>query len=223
MPYVKKNFFFCCQSSYVISRQKLLKSKIQKHTIDGNTKFYYPRKSQLNWLKIEKLVWKRSLFDDSADPGCLWRLTVNPTETLFFRKYQGCETSLSLQSPKILRRIVGSALRISNLYSRLMSLLNWPLTENVLNWDIFLFFLYIFWINRGYYTVARRYESILFSSGKTILFLPRENKFVSSSRRVMFFLLYRQKDMDKIIDFCSPKSNCDGSNLQYSNVRRCLQ
>ena len=81
----KKN---CCQSSYVISRQKLLKSKIQKHTIDGNTKFYYPTKSQLNRLKIEKLVWKRSLFDDSADPGCLWRgwrLTVNPTETLLLR------------------------------------------------------------------------------------------------------------------------------------------
>ena len=27
----------------------------------------------------------------------------------------------------------------------------------------------------------------------------------------MFFLLYRQKDIDKIIDFYSPKSNCDGS------------
>ena len=71
--------------------------------------------------------------------------------------------------------------------------------------------------------MARRYESILFSSGKTILFLPRENEFISSSCRVMFFLLYRQKDMDKIIAFCSPKSNCDGSNLQYSNIRRCLQ
>ena len=80
-------FFFCRQSSSVISRQKLLKSKIQKHTIDENTKFYYPTKSQLNRLKIEKLIWKRSLFDDSADPGFLWRLTVNPTETLFFRKY----------------------------------------------------------------------------------------------------------------------------------------
>ena len=34
--------------------------------------------------------------------------------------------------------------------------------------------------------------------------------------RVMFFLLYRQKDMEKIIDFYSPKSNCDGSDLQYS-------
>ena len=46
---------------------------------------------------------------------------------------------------------------------------------------------------------------------------------ISSSRRVMFFLLYRQKDINKIIDFYSPKSNCDGSNLQYSNIRHCLQ
>ena len=43
-------------------------------------------------------------------------------------------------------------------------------------------------------------------------------KFISSSRRVMFFLLHRQKDIDKIKDFYSPKSNCDGSNLQYSNI-----
>ena len=28
-------------------------------------------------------------------------------------------------------------------------------------------------------------------------------KFISLSRRVMFFLLYRQKDIDKIIDFYS--------------------
>ena len=30
----------------------------------------------------------------------------------------------------------------------------------------------------------------------------------------MFFLLYRQKDIDKMIDFYSPKSKCDGSDLQ---------
>ena len=47
------------------SRQKPLKSKIQKRTIYGKTKFYYRAKSQLKRLKIEKLVWKRSLFDDS--------------------------------------------------------------------------------------------------------------------------------------------------------------
>ena len=34
----------------------------------------------------------------------------------------------------------------------------------------------------------------------------------------MFFLLYRHKDINKIIDFYLPKSNCDGSNLQYSNM-----
>ena len=39
----------------------------------------------------------------------------------------------------------------------------------------------------------------------------------------MFFLLYGQKDIDKIIDFYSPKSNCDGSDLQYSNIRHWLQ
>ena len=52
------------------SRQKPLKSKIQKHTIVGKTKFYYRAKSQLKPLKIEKLVWKRSLFDDCW-PGVL--------------------------------------------------------------------------------------------------------------------------------------------------------
>ena len=33
-----------------------------------------------------------------------------------------------------------------------------------------------------------------------ILFLPRENKIHIFSRRVMFFLLYRQKDIDKVIE-----------------------
>ena len=47
------------------SQQKRLKSKIQKQTIVGNAKFYYRAKFQLKQLKIEKLVWKRSLFDDS--------------------------------------------------------------------------------------------------------------------------------------------------------------
>ena len=72
--------------------------------------------------------------------------------------------------------------------------------------------------------MARRYE-FYFRVAKTIfyeraqrvskiLFLHEKIKFISSSRRVMFFLLYRQKDIDKIADFYSPKSNCDGSNLQ---------
>ena len=47
------------------SHQNRLKSKIQKQTIVGNAKFYYRAKFQLKQLKIEKLVWKRSLFDDS--------------------------------------------------------------------------------------------------------------------------------------------------------------
>ena len=47
------------------SRQKPLKSKIQKHTIVGTRKFYYHAKSQLKRLKIEKLDWKCLLFDDS--------------------------------------------------------------------------------------------------------------------------------------------------------------
>ena len=38
-------------------------------------------------------------------------------------------------------------------------------------------------------------------------FCHEKIKFISSSRRVMFFLLYRQKDIGKIIDFYAPKSN----------------
>ena len=36
-----------------------------------------------------------------------------------------------------------------------------------------------------YFRVAKQYEKM---------------KFISSSRRVMFFLLYRQKDIDKVIE-----------------------
>ena len=82
--------------------------------------------------------------------------------------------------------------------------------------------------------MARRYE-FYFRCGKTIfyeraqrvskrLFLPRENKIhIFKPPCNVLFLLYRQKDIDKIIDFYSPKSNCDGPNLQYSNIRHCLQ
>ena len=59
------NLYFAVNLMTSFSRQKPLKSKIQKHTIVGKTKFYYRAKSQLKPLKIEKLVWKRSLFDDS--------------------------------------------------------------------------------------------------------------------------------------------------------------
>ena len=79
-------------------------------------------------------------------------------------------------------------------------------------------------IYRGYYTVARRYEFYFrvakqyftneHSEWVKYCFCHEKIKFISSSRRVMFFLLYRQKDIDKIIDFYPPKSDCDGSNLQ---------
>ena len=88
-------------------------------------------------------------------------------------------------------------------------------------------------VNRGYYTVGPRYE-FYFRVAKQYFthslrpfvkycFCNENVKFISSSGRVMFFLLYRQKDIDKIIDFYSPKSNCDGSDLQYSNIRHWLQ
>ena len=52
-----------------------------------------------------------------------------------------------------------------------------------------------------------------------ICFCHEKVKFISSSRRVLFFLLYRQKDINKIIDLYLPKGNCDGSNSQYlSNI-----
>ena len=55
----------------------------------------------------------------------------------------------------------------------------------------------IFFTYRGYYTVARRYE-FYFRVAKH--FCDEKIKFISSSRRVMFFLLYTQKDIDKIIE-----------------------
>ena len=63
---------------------------------------------------------------------------------------------------------------------------------------------------RGYYTVTRRYEFYFLvakqyftnerSSFVKYCFCYEKIKFISSSRRVMFFLLYRQKDIDKIIE-----------------------
>ena len=65
-------------------------------------------------------------------------------------------------------------------------------------------------INRGYYTVARRYEFYFrvakqyFTNERSewvkYCFCHEKIKFISSSRRVMFFLLYRQKDIDKVIE-----------------------
>ena len=51
-----------------------------------------------------------------------------------------------------------------------------------------------------YFRVAKQYLTNEGSEVSKILFLPGENKFISSSRRVMFFLLYRQNDIDKIIE-----------------------
>ena len=89
-------------------------------------------------------------------------------------------------------------------------------------WKIFLsFYLFIYFFFYSYYTVARRYE-FYFRVAK-YCFCHEKIKFISSSRLVMFFLLYRQKDIDKIKNFYSPKSNCDGSDLQHSNKRHWLQ
>ena len=52
-------------------------------------------------------------------------------------------------------------------------------------------------INRGYYTVARRYE-FYFRVAKKYCFCNEKIKFISSSRRVMFFLLYRQNYIEII-------------------------
>ena len=54
-------------------------------------------------------------------------------------------------------------------------------------------------LHRGYYTVARRYE-FYFRVAKQYCFCHSKIKFISSSSRVMFFLLYRQKDIDKVIE-----------------------
>ena len=51
--------------------------------------------------------------------------------------------------------------------------------------------------------------------------------FVALVHKILFpcnvLFLYGQKDIDKIIDFYSPESNCDGSDLQYNNIRHWLQ
>ena len=72
-------------------------------------------------------------------------------------------------------------------------------------------------INRRYYTVARRYE-FYFRVAKQYWFCQEKIKFISSSRRVMFFLLYRHADdcvsddFPKISDHL-PKISKDFPNL----------
>ena len=65
-------------------------------------------------------------------------------------------------------------------------------------------------LNRGYYTVAQRYEFYFRVAKQYFMnersewvkycFCHEKTKFISSSRRVLFFLLYRQNDIDKIIE-----------------------
>ena len=63
--------------------------------------------------------------------------------------------------------------------------------------------IYMQYINRGYYMVARRYE-FYFRVAKQYFTNERiyhsKIKFITSSRHVMFFVLCRQNDIDKIIE-----------------------
>ena len=54
--------------------------------------------------------------------------------------------------------------------------------------------------NEFYFRVAKQYFTNERSEGVKYCFCHEKIKFISSSRRVMFFLLYRQKDIDKIIE-----------------------
>ena len=70
----------------------------------------------------------------------------------------------------------------------------------------FYYNLFVF-MNRGYYTVARRYEFYFWVAkqyftnecGKWVKYclFHEKIKFISSSCRVMFFLLYRQKETEE--------------------------
>ena len=51
-----------------------------------------------------------------------------------------------------------------------------------------------------YFRVAKQYFTKERSELVKYCFCHEKIKFISSSRRVMFFLLYRQKDIEKIIE-----------------------
>ena len=51
-----------------------------------------------------------------------------------------------------------------------------------------------------YFRVAKQYSSHSLRSFVKYCFCHEKIKFISSSRRVMFFLLYRQKDIEKILE-----------------------
>ena len=56
-----------------------------------------------------------------------------------------------------------------------------------------------------YFRVAKQYFTNERCELVKYCFCHEKIKFISSSRSVMFFLLYRQKDVDTIIDFNSRK------------------
>ena len=51
-----------------------------------------------------------------------------------------------------------------------------------------------------YFQVAKQYFTHSLGSFVKYCFCHKKIKFISSSHHVMFFLLYRQKDIDKIIE-----------------------
>ena len=51
-----------------------------------------------------------------------------------------------------------------------------------------------------YFRVAKQYFTHSLRSFVKYCFCHEKIKFISSSRRVMFFLLYRQKDIDKVTE-----------------------
>ena len=84
---------------------------------------------------------------------------------------------------------------------------------------------------RGYYMVARRYEFYFWVAKQYFMnersewvkycFCHEKIKFISSTRRVMFFLLYRQNDIDKIIEgnyqnYVTDKLTCEIASVSPS-------
>ena len=55
-------------------------------------------------------------------------------------------------------------------------------------------------VYRFYFRVAKQYLTHSLRSFVKYCFCHEKIKFISSSRRVMFFLLYRQKDIEEILE-----------------------
>ena len=69
-----------------------------------------------------------------------------------------------------------------------------------------------------YFQVAKQYFMNERSECVKYCFCHENIKFISSSRRVMFFLLYRQNDIDKVIEenyqnYIIDKLTCDISDI----------